>query len=68
MRARLYRRGYILGKGFIDIVQPQLFIQIVMKAGAEVAGRPASDMHSSVSRLIMSNILRVGQQILFRLF
>lgn len=68
MREPLYRRLNILSrKGFVEVVQSQLVIQIVMKAGAEVAGATRQEMHSSVSRLIMRNILRVGQQIRFSL-
>jgi hypothetical protein len=39
MREPLYRRLNIrCRKGFVEVVQSQLVIQIVMKAGAEVAG------------------------------
>lgn len=42
-----HRGGDILrGKGFIDKIQPQFLIQIVVKTGTEVAWPPASDMQS----------------------
>lgn len=44
-------RQVVTAEGFVVEIQPQLFIQMVVKSQAKVAGASGEDMHSWVSLL-----------------